>query len=114
MLKSDLHTHCRCKTEKLDYTSKELIKNAAKLGYEVLAITNHNYNQYDKVKWYAKKHGILLIPGVEINIGMKHVVILNTKKGENLKNYRDLEKLKQEGVFLLAPHAFFLEKNKDL
>jgi predicted metal-dependent phosphoesterase TrpH len=107
MLKSDFHTHSKCSTDDLNYSAKQLIKRAAKLGYEVLALTNHNCNIYEQVKGYARKNGILLIPGAEINIGSKHVLVLNTKKGKELQDCKDFEALKKENMFLIAPHPFF-------
>jgi len=107
MLKSDFHIHTTCRTDDLGYSAKDLIKQAAKLGYDVLSITNHNCMTYSDIKSYAKKHGILLMPGVEVNVGRKHVIILNTKHDSNLDNSKELEKMKQEGAFLVAPHPFF-------
>jgi predicted metal-dependent phosphoesterase TrpH len=109
MLKTDLHTHSSWgrSGEHLEYSARELIKYASKLGYEVLALTEHNCNPYNYLKSYAKKHNILLVPGVEINVGMKHVLVLNTEKGRELMHCDDFEKLKNEQAFLIAPHPFF-------
>ncbi|MBW2995052.1 PHP domain-containing protein [Candidatus Woesearchaeota archaeon] len=107
MLKSDFHIHTNCRTDNLGYSARDLIKAASKLGYDVLSITNHNCRTYDNVKSYAKKKGILLIPGAEVNVGRKHVIILNTKHDSNLSNPEQLEKMKKEGAFLIAPHPFF-------
>jgi len=107
MLKCDFHLHTRCRNDDLNYTAKDLIKYASRLGYDVLSITNHNCRTYDHVKNYAKKLGILLIPGVEVNLGRKHVIVLNSKHNSDVKSSNELEKLKQEGAFLIAPHPFF-------
>jgi predicted metal-dependent phosphoesterase TrpH len=107
MLKTDLHTHSSWAHDNVSYSAKQLIRQAAKSGYDVLAITEHNYNPYNSLKSYAKKHNILLVPGVEINVGKKHVIILNTTKGKDLMHCTDFEKLKNEQAFLVAPHPFF-------
>ena len=84
MLKADLHIHTNedpVDFSKINYSAKDLIKYAAKLHYNVLAITNHNSILYNcMLKSYAKKHGILLIPGTEADIGGKEVLLLNVKQ----------------------------------
>ena len=110
MLKSDFHIHTREDPhDKISYSSKELISHAAKLGFEVLAITNHHKIHYNKdLAGYAKRKGILLIPGVETHINRKEVLLLNVKKPGTLNNFSDLEKLKNENVVIIAPHPFYL------
>ena len=77
MLKADLHIHTKedpVHHKDIKYTAKQLIDHAANQGYEVIAITCHNKVYYNKkIKEYAKKKGILLIPGIEKTIKRKHV-----------------------------------------
>lgn len=112
MLKCQLHTHARGDLlDKIPHSPKELIRKAAELSYDVLAITCHKKVIFDKkLKNYAKNKGILLIPGVEIEINKKHIVILNaTKKTEDIENFSDLEDYKQShpNCLIVAPHPFF-------
>lgn len=109
MLKADLHIHTgEDHYDKIKYSSKELINHAAKLGFEVLAITNHHKIHYNKVlDDYAKKKGILLIPSVETHINGKEVLLLNVKKLGRVKDFSDLERLRKENVVVIAPHAFY-------
>ena len=69
-LKADLHLHtAEDPNDRVSYTAKELISKAADQGFEVLAITNHQcltFNQ--RLSAYARERGILLIPGMEINV----------------------------------------------
>lgn len=107
MLKCDFHIHTGEDTyDSIGYSAKTLIKLAAKYKYDVLSITNHNTVYYEDVKSYAKKHNILLIPGVEISIGLKHIVVLNCFDFD-VKTFKGLEPMKNEGAFLIAPHPFF-------
>ena len=95
----------------IKYSAKELIDYTAKLGFDVLAITNHHKIHYNKdLNDYAKKKNILLIPGVETHINGKEVLLLNTRKPDNLKDYSDLERLRKENVIVIAPHAFYPPK----
>ena len=111
MLKSDLHIHTR--EELFDtyikYSARDLIDIAAKLNFKVLSITNHNYVYYNRnIASYAKKKGILLIPGAEISIDHKHVLVygVNNKDISKIKTFDDLCYV----PFVIAPHPFFKTK----
>ncbi len=111
MLKADFHIHTNEDPYDtyIKYNSRDLINHAAKLGFEVLAITNHHKIQYNKgLADYAKKKDILLIPGVETHVEGKEVLLLNVKKPGTLNNFSDLEKLRKENVVVIAPHPFYL------
>lgn len=125
MLKADLHLHTNNVIKHFDshIKPKELIDRAAKLKFDVLAITEHSAYKtlygikqvknplatYYQYKDYAKKKGILLIPGVEILIEGKDVLLINfTGKTEKYKKIEELEKLKKENTIIIAPHPYFL------
>ncbi len=113
-LKCDFHTHAiRSSVDTVGHTTEALINRAAELGFEVLAITDH-----DRLTWspalrdYSAQKGILLIPGIELTVEGKHLLFLNY--GERPENYRDsfrsLKKLAQEKRpegLIVAPHPFF-------
>ncbi|MBU0535364.1 MAG: PHP domain-containing protein, partial [Nanoarchaeota archaeon] len=105
------HTHAGSdKNHTLKYSPKELIDAMADRGYEVFSITNHDTVTYSReLKDYAKKKGILLIPGIEKRIENKEVIILNAdKKAENLKTFDDLRRYKEKrNIFVIAPHPFY-------
>ncbi|MEA3430760.1 MAG: PHP domain-containing protein [Nanoarchaeota archaeon] len=116
MLKTDFHMHTA--EDPIDfhikYSARDLIKHCAKLGYEVLSITNHAFKPKHKplfnkdLERFAKKNGILLIPGMEARIDNKDVVILNIKEStKKPMTFRRLEMLKKEGAFLIAPHPMY-------
>lgn len=112
MLKCQFHTHAKGDTcDDIKHTAKDLIKKAAGLSYDVLAITTHNKIIFNKqLKKYAEKKKILLIPGIEFEIDKKHILCLNAHKDilkvknfEKLKNYRK----KHPESLIVAPHPFF-------
>lgn len=128
MLSAELHLHTKeDKFDKINYSAKELIDYLSRLGREVISITGHDTLVYsDELKKYAETKNILLIPGCEIWIEKKHVVVLNWIGDPfQIKTFEDLKKLKKENkeVIVLAPHPFFgrgdclkedLEKNINL
>jgi len=112
MLKSDFHMHSNYDTGKivLPYKFPELIKYCAKSRYEVLSITNHDKLFYNSsLHDYAKKHGILLIPGCERTIEGKHVLLINIAAEllNKIKTFDDLEKHKGENMVVIAPHPYY-------
>lgn len=114
MLKADLHLHC--KGDPLDdraikYNARELIDKMASLKYDVIALTPHLYNDYDKnlIK-YAKKKKIILLWGAELRLEGKHILVYNIdmKKLEKIKRINDLGKLRRKDNLIIAPHPYFI------
>lgn len=110
-LKADLHTHSKENfIEKVDYSALELINLAQQKGFDILSITNHDvltYNTY--LRDYAKEREILLIPGVEITVEGKHVLLYNIKDFNNppIRTFADINCIKAENNLVVAPHPFF-------
>lgn len=112
MLKADFHVHTGDdKFHSLEYSSKEAINHMAKLGYGVLAITNHHkiyYNQ--ELAGHAQSKGILLIPGIEKQIENCDVLLINLteKDAKDINSFSDLKKLKErnKNALVIAPHPF--------
>ncbi|MBC8495370.1 PHP domain-containing protein [archaeon] len=116
MLKADLHLHAgEDKCHNIKYSSKDLIDRAASLGFEVLAFTFHDQTSYtEELADYAKKKGILLIPGIEKHIEGKEVLLYNitAEQIKKLKSFADLKELKKKhDILVIAPHPFFKRKN---
>lgn len=111
-LKADLHLH----TTEDPYdvvapTAREMIDRAAGMGYEVLAITNHLTRTYtEELAEYAARKGILLIPGAEIVIGLKHIVVLNpTDEALAARSFETLRQAVNKNgrpMAVIAPHPF--------
>tara|TARA_Y100000034_G_scaffold10237_1_gene10812 strand:- start:8344 stop:9024 length:681 start_codon:yes stop_codon:yes gene_type:complete len=116
MLKSDFHLHTsEDPCDRIKYNAQTLIKQCAKLNFNVLAITNHESIFYNNsIKSYAKKHGILLIPGMEARIKFKDVLLLNPPLGmKNPKTFNELYKVKEKNpeMLVIAPHPYFIDTN---
>ena len=108
MLKCDFHMHAKEDPEdRLSYSAKDLIKYAKKLNYDVLAITLHNrffFNQ--DIKNFAKRHGILLIPGMEATVEGKHILFHDLKEDPVIFDFEELESYKDE-FFITPAHPFY-------
>ena len=60
------------------HSTTEMIDHAAELGFEVMAVTNHDFMSHtDDLADYAAWRGVLLIPGVEATIENRHVLLYN-------------------------------------
>jgi predicted metal-dependent phosphoesterase TrpH len=110
-LKVDLHTHTGDDPQDVvHYDALRLIDQAARLGYDAIAITNHNrVTDDDHIRAYARDRDILLIPGMEATLSGKHVVILKPTLKDNFQD-RTLEQLPElvtESSLVFAPHPYF-------
>ena len=110
-LKADLHIHtCDGITEKeIPYNALELIDMALDKGYEVLSITNHDVLTYSTyMRDYARERGVVLIPGIELTVRGKHILMYNvTDQLHLINNFDDLEQIKDTDNFIMAPHPFY-------
>lgn len=113
ILKADLHVHTAEDPEdRAELSARELIRVAAGYGFGVLSITNHNVVTFDdELKDYAEKKGILLLPGSEISVERRHVLVINSElRGDKLNKritcFDDLAALKNEQTLIIAPHPF--------
>jgi len=111
MLKVELHTHTADDpSDRIPYSTCDLIDRAAELGFDALAVTLHD-RQLDPAsfKAYARARGITLIPGIERTIDGRHVLLLNfSRAAESVLSFEQLARLKQrEGGLVVAPHPFF-------
>ena len=126
MLKVDLHSHTNYVIPKRDsnLSPKQLIDFVASKNYDVLAITEHAsfrtlggikyFNNplktYFDFKDYAKKKGVLLIPGVETFVEGKEVLLINFKgDARKVKTFDDVRKLREDNILVIAPHPFYVK-----
>ncbi len=116
MLKAELHTHTNDdpKDRKwISYSAPELVEEAIKQKFDVLAITCHNFLYQNKeLKEYALKKSLVLIFGIEKDIENKHVLLYNItpKEAENIKTFKDLQNARQQNknIFTIAAHPPYL------
>jgi predicted metal-dependent phosphoesterase TrpH len=112
-LKAELHAHCNLDPHDhkvCDYSAEQLIAEAARLHYDVLAITCHNLDVWTRdLSDYAHSHGITLIPGMEVAAnGLQHVLAYNFRMGcENLNTLAKIGRHSRSDTMVIAPHPFF-------
>jgi len=108
-LKADLHLHtAEDPLDRVRYTAKELISKAADKGFDVISITNHHQMTFNQdLLSYAQKKGILLIPGVEMTIQRRHVLVLNPPPHKMCSDFYSLSKLRRPETLIIAPHPYF-------
>ncbi|MBM3294906.1 MAG: hypothetical protein FJY82_10320 [Candidatus Aminicenantes bacterium] len=111
-LKVDFHTHtAEDPQDKIGYSARALIDRAAALGFEALAVTNHNLRTYDGLlAAYAEKRGVLLLPGAEITVEGSHVLVINPGfpiQPGHAYTLADIPGLKTPESLWIAPHPFY-------
>lgn len=108
-LKADLHLHTREGDRFIAYDARDLVARAAREGFQVLSITNHNTLTYTReLAAYAGERGILLIPGVEATIERKHVLLYNIDVPPHwIQTFDDLQQLRSSEWLVVAAHPFF-------
>lgn len=116
MLKCQFHIHVTGDPEHIhSYTAEDLIERAQQLKYDVLSITCHKKVIFSHdLQSFAKEHGILLIPGIELEIKKKHILVINpTFEIEQVDTFEKLREYKKDHpeIFIIAPHPFFPGKS---
>jgi predicted metal-dependent phosphoesterase TrpH len=113
VLKVDLHTHSGDDPQdRIRYSSFDLIARAARLGFDALAITNHNAVTHSpELSDHAAARDILLLPGVEITAEGCHVLVINPEFPVSPRDrflLSDIPRLKTPGSLFIAPHPYFV------
>ncbi len=110
-LKADFHLHTNdCVFDGIPHSACQLIDHAARLGFRVLALTNHLYLIFSECwREYALEKGIILLPGVEAQIQGRHVLIINaTREVDRLRTFEDLKAYRRmHDIVVIAPHPFY-------
>ena len=108
-LKADLHLHTREGDRFIAYDARDLVDRAAREGFQVLSITNHDTFTYnEELAAYAREREILLIPGVEATIEGKHVLLYNVDvPPQRIHTFADLRRLRSSEWLVVAAHPFF-------
>ena len=109
-LKVDLHTHSADDPkEKIQHTSCELIDRAYHLGFDAISITNHEaITTAAYLRDYARERDIVLIPGGELRIRGKHVLVVNAHEALlDARTFKDLRRLRTPENLIVAPHPYF-------
>ncbi len=111
MLKVDFHTHTADDPEDyIAFSGEQLIDRASHLGMDAIAITNHNVITFSReLEEYAASRGVLLIPGIELTLSKKHVLIIKPDIGRTpaSSSLDDLARIKSSANLIIAPHPFY-------
>ena len=123
-VKASLHLHTHEDSEdckQIAYTIYQLLDEAARQEFKVLALTGHRtFICRPEYIAYAKKLGILLLPGVELalfdrtdsfwarrNLGGKHCLVINCRAdAEQIKTFADLAgyRRRHPEIIVIAAH----------
>jgi predicted metal-dependent phosphoesterase TrpH len=110
-LKVDFHTHSSDDPKDyIGFSAEQLIDQAAEQNLDALAITNHDAVTFNRrLEGYAAGRGILLLPGVELTLSNKHVVVVNPefRKVESFRLLDDLSRIRNDRNLVIAPHPFY-------
>ena len=108
-LKADLHIHtAEDPLDRVRYTAEDLIVKAAEEGFDVLSITNHHVVTFNQDLFsFARERGIFLIPGIEITVQRRHILILNPPRGKTFSDFPSLLKWRRPETLIIAPHPYF-------
>ncbi len=92
----------------------EVVRIAKKAGIDALAVTDHKVVKgWGEARKEAKKQGILLIPGQEIESSEGHVLGLglNTAVRNRMNAEETLEAIREQGGYSVAPHPFDIKND---
>ena len=109
-LKADLHTHTGDDPQDgLGYSVEMLIEAAARLEYQVLAVSCHRSRVFsERLAEYAQQRGVLLMPAIELTIEKKHVVVLNPSEAQcRAKSFAELRAARNPDAVVIAPHPYY-------
>ena len=95
--------------DRLNYSSEQLIDAVAACGYHALAITGHQHLTFRKsAADYARERGVLLVPGVELLVEGKHLLVLNPDEQQaSARTFAELRSLGRRDAAIIAPHPFY-------
>ena len=113
-LKVDFHIHSNS-----DYVEKILegdnlpspeqyIDKASQLGFGAISFTNHStWCDVREYSEYASRKGIILVPGIEICVQGKHVLLHNFAHQSDIETFDDIKKLKDKSNLVVAAHPYY-------
>lgn len=110
LLKADFHIHTREDPHDfIRHTAQELLAEAARQGFQVIALTCHNKRIHtEELTRRAEDLGILLIPGVEAAIEGKHTLLLDMPYSRlRVRSFQHVRERRRDGGLVIAPHPFF-------
>jgi len=105
------HTHEDPQDKGITYNAEQFLHEAHRKGFSVVAFTFHRTFFFpERIQNLARELGILLIPGIEIEIKKKHILVLNADKtAEKIRSFDGLReyRVRHKDCFVIAAHPFF-------
>ncbi len=108
MVVADLHIHSKHSNDGFEEVSN-IFKTAKEKGIDCIAITDHNsVAGLKEAKKLAKKHKIILIPGVEVTSKDGDIIGLGVEKNipRDLSAEDTIEKIHELGGLAIAAHPY--------
>ncbi len=111
------HTHYSKGTKiptEVMMSPKEVVRLARKNGIDGLAITDHKVTgAWKEARQEAKKQGIMLIPGMEVESSDGHILGLGLSEAvpNRLTAEETMERIREQGGFVVAPHPYDIKND---
>jgi predicted metal-dependent phosphoesterase TrpH len=89
----------------------ELVSEAKRLRLDAVAITDHSTSEgWREALDAGKRHGVIVIPGIEIETSEGHLIGLNLNEQipDNLPVEETVERIREQGGLSVAPHPYDL------
>ena len=105
----DLHAHTYPKSDDSFVSPDELVDAARQCGMDGICLTEHDdFWPWDAAQELSRRHGILVLPGAEINTDAGHVLVFGLdeyKFGMHKPGFLR-EEADQRGAVLVAAHPY--------
>ncbi len=112
MHKGDLHIHSIYSYD-CSNSPRFIVKKSAKLGYDVISITDHNTMKgISEARDCGKEYGILVIPGIEVATDAGDLIGLDVSGDIKSRNWADvILEIKEKGGLSILPHPYRAHTN---
>jgi len=106
-LKCDLHIHTAASPDGHSSVT-EVIEKAKSLGFDAIAITDHDTTAGAIEALSIENPGIIIIPGIEVSTKSGHVLVLGTIKeyAPGKSAAETINEAKKDGCTVIIPHPY--------
>ena len=89
-------------------TPEQYIDRAAQLAFGAISFTNHStWCDVREYSEYASGKGIILVPGIEMCVQRRHVLLYNFAHQYDIETFDDIKKLKDTSNLVVAAHPYY-------